>query len=74
MLCLVIFVGSNLLILVVLPVVMVAFDPPVEIVAWSLASFIGLSAVVLAVILGRRTRADLERARQDPGQTANGSG
>jgi hypothetical protein len=74
MLLLVIFVGGHLLILVVGPVVILAFNPPAEAVAWSIPTLLGLGAVVLAVISGRRARADRERAKRDADQTPNGSG
>jgi|RhiMetdeSRZDD1v2_1073273.scaffolds.fasta_scaffold08199_9 hypothetical protein len=68
---LVIFVGANFLLLVVGPLVIVAFDPPVAVVAWGLGILIGLGAVVLAIIEGRRTRVERERVMRDADQAPN---
>ena len=68
---LVIFVGANFLLLVVGPLVIVAFDPPVAVVAWGLGILIGLGAVVLAIIVGRRTRVERERVMRDADQAPN---
>lgn len=65
---LMIYVGGYFLILVVGPVVIVAFDPPVAAVAGSIGALISLAALVLATRSGLQARAEMKQLMRDRDQ------
>lgn len=66
-----IYVGGWLVVIIIL-VVVAAFDLPVEPVAAIMITLWILAAYIFAVLMGRRIRADRERAKRDADQTPDG--
>lgn len=62
-----IFVGGWLTFIISM-VLLAAFDLPVDLVAWGMPTLWMLGAIIFAVIMARRTRADRERAKRDADQ------